>query len=340
MTVASKPGWVTAVVASYNHAEFLVQRMESLIAQTYRDLEILVIDDCSTDNSVEVLQRYATHPKIRLILRRENGGWVAVSNQGIEMSMGEFVVFANCDDDCDPHMVERLVNSLVGSPTVGIAFCRSLMIDKEGGVIGDDLHVRERSFQVKCAMDTLLTGKEMARFLLHSCVIPNLSAAMIRKRCFESVGPLSLEYRACSDWEFFFRVAREFDFAYVVEPLNMFRQHETTIRSVMKGRATYEEFFRLLLGQIRLLELTFSERCRFRIHVMYLWAMHLLSPSSNGLKNFPYHLKRVWSLDAAALIFLLPGILLRLIRVIGKALLSVVLPKDKWTKKPMNHVTP
>ena len=332
MSALAKPGLVTVVVASYNHAEYLNQRMESLTNQTYQNIEILAIDDCSPDNSIEVLRRYESHPKVSLVLRNQNGGWVTVSNQGLEMSSGEYVIFANCDDDCSPHMIERLVKSLQGKPTAGIAFCRSLMIDKEGSVIGDDLRVRERSFQEKCATDTLITRNEMSRFLLHSCVIPNLSAALIRKRCFDRVGPLSCEYRACSDWDFFFRAAREFDVAYVAEPLNKFRQHETTIRSVMKGRATYEEFFRLLLGQIRLLDLTFIERCRFRMRVMYLWAMHLLSPSLNGVWNFPYHLKRVISLDPPALIFLVPSMILRIVRMLGKALSHLTLPKDKLIK--------
>ena len=88
------PGLVSLVVASYNHARYLPRRMESLIAQTYPDLEILVIDDCSPDNSVEVLRRYADHPRVQLIEREQNGGWVAVSNQGLALARGELVLFA------------------------------------------------------------------------------------------------------------------------------------------------------------------------------------------------------------------------------------------------------
>lgn len=68
MNAGVKPGLVSVVVASYNHAEFLVRRMESLIGQTYQDIEILVIDDCSPDNSVEVLRRYESHPKVKLVI--------------------------------------------------------------------------------------------------------------------------------------------------------------------------------------------------------------------------------------------------------------------------------
>ena len=319
MSSSVKPGWVTAVVASYNHAEFLAQRMDTLLAQTYENLQILVIDDCSTDHSLEVLRRYQSHSNVTLIVREVNGGWAAVSNQGLEMATGEFVIFANCDDACDPQMIQRLVDAMTGNPTAGIAFCRSLLVDEHNTVLGDDFVIREPSFRTRCATDTLLTGYEMNRFLLHSCVIPNLSAALIRTACFSLVGHLSSSYRVCCDWDLYFRIVAHYDVVYVAKALNKFRQHHTTIRSTTKERVIYEEYFRLLLGQIRALNLTFRERCRFRLHVMYLWAMHLLTPSLNGLRNFPYHLRRVVALDPFAALFLLPGLLIRMAILGAKA---------------------
>ena len=332
MTVASKPGWVTAVVASYNHAEFLVQRMESLIAQTYQDLEILVIDDCSTDNSVEVLRKYQSHPKVTLVVREQNGGWVAVSNQGVEMATGEFVVFANCDDACDLSLIQRLVAAMQAHPTAGMAFCRSVLVDERDNPLGDDFTVREASFRARCSMDTLLSGAETSRFLLHSCVIPNLSAAMFRRECFASVGNLSSSYRVCCDWDLFFRVAARYDVAYVAEPLNRFRQHSATIRSVTKERIVYEEYFRLLLGQIRVLDLTWAERNRYRLHVMYLWSVHLLSPSKGGWRNFPYHLGRVLDLDPLALLFFFPSMVMRAARMLGKYLAGPLAPRSAMSR--------
>lgn len=311
MTQAVRHGLVSLVVASYNHAGFLARRMDSLVGQTYQDIEILVIDDCSPDNSVEILRRYEAHPKVRLVVREENGGWVTVSNQGVDMSSGEFVLFANCDDDCDPRMVERLVDAIQQHPSAGIAFCRSLMVDEDDHVIGNDFSIREASFRQRCSGDALLSKAEASRFLLHSCVIPNLSAALFRRECFAEVGYLSSDYRVCCDWDIFFRIAARYDIAYVAEPLNRFRQHKTTIRSVTKDRVVYEEYFRLLLGQIRTLDLSFVERMGYRTHVMYLWAVHLFSPSLNGISNLPYHLSRVFRLDPLALFFALPGGLLR-----------------------------
>ena len=318
MSVAVTPGLVSIVVASYNHAEFLERRMESLIAQIYQNIEIIVIDDCSPDNSLEILRKYESHPKVKLVVREQNGGWVAVSNQGVELSSGEFVIFANCDDDCEPSMIGRLVEGMRANPSAGISYCRSALIDEDDKQLGDDYLIREKAFRRRCSNDTLLTQREMGRFLLHSCVIPNLSAALIRRECFTSVGSLTSEYRVCSDWDLFFRIVARYDVAYISAPLNKFRQHKTTIRSSTKERVVYEEYFRLLLGQIKLQNLSLAARIRYRMHVMYLWTIHLVSPRFGGCGNFIHHFKYVTQLDSIALFFLPIAILYRFFQLLYK----------------------
>ena len=320
MSDVIKSGLVSVVVASYNHAEYLEQRMDSLINQTYQNIEILVIDDCSTDNSVEVLRKYQTHPKVRLIIREKNGGWVAVSNQGVAMSLGEFIIFANCDDSCKPQMIERLVTAMYENPSAGISFCRSFMIDEDGKLIGDDFLGREKTFKIRCNTDALLNQNEMSRFLLHSCVIPNLSAALFRRESYKTAGGLTSAYRVCSDWALFFKVVENYDVAYVAQPLNEFRQHKTTIRSSTKERVLYEEIIGLLLRQIKLLNLTFIERMKYRLHVMFIWSVHILHPSFGGILSFAYLLKVVLRVDTIAIVYLPLALILRLVQLPLKAL--------------------
>ena len=127
-------GLVSIIMASYNHADYLTGRMDSLICQTYENIEIIVIDDCSTDNSLDILRKYQDHKKVRLIIREANGGWINVFNQGIELSKGEFILFANCDDECDPEMIAYLVQSMSTNPSAGVSssqivlahFCRRM----------------------------------------------------------------------------------------------------------------------------------------------------------------------------------------------------------------------
>ena len=312
------PGLVSVIVASYNHAEYLVERMDSLICQTYQSIEILVIDDCSTDNSIEVLNHYVIHPNVRLIIREQNSGWVSVSNYGVEISRGEYIIFANCDDSCDSEMIQRLVEGFRCNSSVGISYCRSLMINESGKILGDDFECREHNFRTNCMNDTLISRYQMQLFLLHSCVIPNLSAALFSRDCFVKAGGLSPSYRVCSDWDLFFHIASFSDVYYVAKPLNKFRQHQTTIRMSTKERILYTEIVSLLLIQIKMLNLTWFERSKYRLRVMYIWSSHILGVSFAGFHSFQFITKIVLQIDPSAMIYIPPAIILRMYHLLIK----------------------
>lgn len=308
-------GLVSIIVASYNHVAFLHSRMNSLLAQTYSKIEIIVIDDNSSDGSWEFLQKYVHDPRISLVQRRANGGWVEVSNQGAALAKGEYILFANCDDACDPDMVSHLVAAIENKPGIGLAFSRSDLINEVGEIVGNDFEAREPDFKIQCQEDALIPRAEMCKFLLHSCVIPNLSAALIRRSAFFQSGGFSKKFRACSDWELFFRLGEQSDFFYVAKPLNKFRQHGRTIRNKTKGRIAMDEYFTILLGAITKCKLTPFELLRHRTHVMYLWVVELLRPSFDGWLNFAHHLRLAWQLDAKAVAHLPLAILVRIAEV-------------------------
>ncbi len=311
-------GLVSVIVTSYNHSQYLTRRMDSLLNQSYLNIEIIAIDDCSTENNAEILRRYESHPKVRLVLQEKNLGLVRSMNQGIELSSGQYVIVAQCDDDCAPQMIQRLVAALQTHPSAGMSFCRSQLIDGRDQSLGEDVVNMERTFQRRCAGDTLFSGDEMSRFLLYACVIPNMSALLMRRDCLDEIGGITEEFAVCVDWDLFFRAAKKYDFAYVAKPLNRFRQHANSIRSLTKSRITYEEYLRLLLGQIQTMDLTLLERARFRTRVMYLWAVHLLPPTRMGLGNFPFHLGVVIRYDAPAIVFLWLGLAIRASQLLAK----------------------
>jgi len=321
-----KPGLVSVVVASYNHAKFLSERMESLINQTYKDIEILIIDDCSTDDSRKILSKYKKYKNVKIIMREENGGWVVTFNQGIENTSGEFIIFANTDDTCEPNMIENLLKGFNQNPSVGISYCRSQMIDENNKLLGDDFAGRSRSFRKRCSQSTLLKKDEMSRFLLDSCVMPNMSAVLIRRECFDLTGKFTGAYQVCSDWNFYFQVVSKYDVSYSIEPLNKFRMHPTSAVAVMTNRALYEEYFRLLFGQIRALDLHFIERIVFRIHIITLWGKSLITHPWNGLRNFIYHLKKIFQYDPPSLFFIPIGFILSAFEII-KIIIRKVLKK-------------
>ncbi len=113
---------VSTIVPNYNHARFLPQRLDSILAQTFKDYELIVLDDASTDNSREVLERYARQAPIQLVFNGTNSGSPFIQwRKGAELARGEYLWIAESDDYADPRLLETLAGELQRNPKVGLA---------------------------------------------------------------------------------------------------------------------------------------------------------------------------------------------------------------------------
>src|SRR5664280_853615 len=107
------------------HARFLRRRIESVLCQTYQDFELILLDDCSSDESRSLLSEYAGDPRVRIKFNEVNSGspfrqW----NKGVGLARGEYVWIAESDDYADERMLERLLTVLEAEPEVVFAYCR------------------------------------------------------------------------------------------------------------------------------------------------------------------------------------------------------------------------
>ena len=235
---------VSIIFTSYNHKEFLEQALNSLLNQTFKDFELIIVDDCSTDGSQDVLKSY-NDPRIRLFLNEKNSGsYVKSSNYGASKAVAPYMLFAQCDDWAEPTQLETLMNHML-THNVGVVYSCSNMVDEGGHLLGTDFDCRIQSFKSLCSSDTIIGKKDAMFFLLDSCIIPNLSAALIKKSFYDQLGGLSDNYLVLADWDFWLRMSLITDFYYIREPLNNFRQHSTTIRSTIKMKRQLEELFNM-----------------------------------------------------------------------------------------------
>ncbi len=186
---------VSIVFTSYNHKEYLRQALESLLNQTYTNFELIIVDDCSIDGSQSILKEYESDIRIKLILSKVNSGsYVKSSNFGASFAKGEYILFAQCDDYSEPTQLEELVKGAELNPDCGVVYSMSKLIDSNGEKINDDYQIRESLFKSKVKTSQVIEGSLMSRFFSYSCVIPNLSAALIRKDLYEAVGGLSDDF--------------------------------------------------------------------------------------------------------------------------------------------------
>ena len=163
---------VSVVMPVYNVEAFIAQAIESVLKQSFTDFELLVIDDCSPDISIAVVQQY-DDPRIRIIRHRENRGLAGARNTGIRHARGEYIALLDSDDAWHPNKLRRHVTHLNAKPTVGVSFSRSLFMTPDGASTG--------YYQMPRLSDI-----DVAHCLCRNPV-GNGSAAVLRREVFEQI---------------------------------------------------------------------------------------------------------------------------------------------------------
>lgn len=223
---------VSIVLPSYNYARYLDERIQSLLNQTYTDFELIIVDDASTDNSVEVINKYVYDSRVKTHFFEQNSGlpykrW----NDGADLAQGEYILFAGADDSCEPTLIEKLVEKLDQHPNVGIAYSQSMQMDSDGKIGGSLKRRTDELDRNRWAQDFVNSGVDECQYLVIKNTIPNASAALLRRSVFEAAGKFDIELRLVADWMLWARMLLMSDIAFVAEPLNYFRLHSTTVTS-------------------------------------------------------------------------------------------------------------
>lgn len=230
---------ISVVVPNYNHAPFLRQRIDSILAQTYQDFELILLDDRSTDDSRGILKEYTNVPRlapqgrVRLEFNETNSGspfkqW----NKGVRMARGKYVWMAESDDYADTRFLERLVPLLESDASVQFAYCRSWRVGASGelaGLLGTLIPGVDRN---RWNCDFCVDGyEELRRSMSYGCIVENASGVVFRKSAYEEAGGADESLRICGDWKLWCSLMLAGKMAYVAEPLNFFRFHEGAARS-------------------------------------------------------------------------------------------------------------
>lgn len=174
---------VSVIIPNYCHAPYLRQRIDSVLAQSYPDFEVVLLDDCSTDGSREVIERYRNHPRIKQIVYNDRNGGSAFAQwrKGFALTQGEYIWIAESDDYADPAFLERCVAELDADPACVLAHTLSRTVDSEGRPFGK---VRHAGRPVR-RMD----GRRFVlRHLLRRNELYNASMAVFRRSALPAAG--------------------------------------------------------------------------------------------------------------------------------------------------------
>ncbi len=231
---------VSVIIPNYNHCVYLGRRIESVLKQTFRDFEIILLDDHSTDDSVSLIKSYEGHSKIsKIILNETNGGSTFKQwNKGIKEAKGEYIWIAESDDYADETFLETLIKLAEAYPSAGIAYCESWAIDEK-----ETLLTKVSNYEVdpkRWKSDFFNSGRdECARYMVLHNTIPNASAVLFKKEVYQKAGPADESMRLAGDWLQWVKMLLISDVVFVAQPLNYYRTHTSTVRS-MAAKLIYE----------------------------------------------------------------------------------------------------
>lgn len=228
------------IVPAYNAEAFIGQTLESIISQTYRNIEVLVVDDGSHDQTAEIVKFFcAKDPRVRL-LQQSNAGVAAARNLAIQNSRGEHVAPVDADDIWYPQKLEKQMQFMLeAEPSVGLVYAWSVRIDSEGLLTGG-------------SMASTIEG-EVYTALVYSNFLGNASVPLIRRTCLEQVGYYNCQLKesnaqGCEDTDLYLRIAEYYRFRVVPKFLIGYRR---TISSMSFNFTAMEKSHLLVLADVR-----------------------------------------------------------------------------------------
>jgi glycosyltransferase involved in cell wall biosynthesis len=213
------PPTVSVILPCYNGEQFIHEAIASVLNQTFKDLEIIVVDDGSTDDSVKIIETFLGDKRVRLLRHSVNRGIPATRNTGIKDSSGSFISFLDQDDLWLPGKLEKQLAVFENDTArdVGLVFSDIRVLNSEG---------RSREHENRVTFDFNSASRlEILRELLMRNFIPIISA-LIRSDCFDKIGLLDEEIKSgADDYDFCVRLAMKSTFVHMTEVLAVRREH-------------------------------------------------------------------------------------------------------------------
>ena len=223
---------ISVIIPSYNCSTYVREAIESVLKQTYKNFEIIVVDDGSTDNTRCILDDLIHEEKIRYLLQK-NAGPACARNAGLRASKGEYIAFLDADDRWMPEKLRRSIECFEKNSQLGLVHCAVRAMDEKG----DNLFfIKKKKMNRK-----VLAGHVFYHLLFrraHLCT----SSVVIRKSCLEKTGNFDekLSFLGAEDRDLWLRIAEIYPFEYIEEPLTYYRHRDNSISTdeekMKKGR--------------------------------------------------------------------------------------------------------
>ncbi len=219
---------VSVVIPTYNRAHLIGRAIESVLNQTYQDFELIIIDDCSIDNTDDVIKEFQKKDNRIIYLKHDkNKGGSAARNTGIKTSRGEYIAFLDSDDEWLPEKLEKQINVF------------KKLSDNIGLVYSGYYEVLEQNGEVLSKIIPIFKG-DIYKNILKSNILGS-PTPLIRKICFEKAGLFDETLLSCQDWDLWIRIAKYYKFDFLKETLAKYYIHGNQISTNINNKILSRE---------------------------------------------------------------------------------------------------
>jgi glycosyltransferase involved in cell wall biosynthesis len=239
---------VSVIVPCFNHAGYLPKRLESIFNQSYRDIEVILLDDASKDNTANILREYEGHPNVSIEINTENSGstfaqWI----KGMKRAKGDIIWIAEDDDYCEPDFLEKLL-PFFNDPEVKLAYSQSYAIDENSEKLFSYLNHTHEFSPTRWQKNYIVTAdEEVNAGLAITNTIPNASAVLFRPFDWQEWSTLVETMKLAGDWLFYLSAAHGGKVAFSPEHLNNHRRHANT--NIHRTQFSDRRFKEIVLSQ-------------------------------------------------------------------------------------------
>jgi len=217
---------VTVIIPSYNAMTYLPETLDSVLQQTFKDFEVLIINDGSTDNILQWADTI-TDSRVRVI-SQVNQRLAAARNTGIREAQGEYLTFLDADDLWEKTKLAKQVHCLDNNPDVGLVHTWTLLVNSESKPTG--------------ILKSPVEGDVWQQIVQKNTIV--VSSVMVRASCLLDVGVFDQDLHYCEDYDMWIRLATRYQFAVLKEPLTSYRIHSNTLSTHCEAVIKY---FRILI---------------------------------------------------------------------------------------------
>lgn len=296
---------VTIVIINYNHEKYLKRRIESIINQTFQDFDLIIIDDASVDNSINIITKYSNKIAQLIVNTHNSGSGYLQWTKAVELCKTKYLWIAESDDVAKPDFLKRTIEIMETDNSIAFIEANSDYISDDGEFLNNTTGLEKNKSQCLniWSKDFVLSGKEFLSLGQNANnLVTNVSSVLFRHSEISKNIHIVEKFKICGDWMLYNKIAETNKVAYLSETLSQFRIHnQSTSYNRFSNISFFKECFQVLNYSYKHLKDTIVDEKNFYViaskyiplrYSKPLWSMKLLK---NLLSiNAPFTLKTLF----------------------------------------------